>query len=300
MNQRTEGQPRPFAYGYFFSLGHSTIVVAIGVGLIIAAKTVLPAVTHSNSSLESFGGTFGTVVSAAFLFLIGVLNLVILVGILKVFRSMRRGDYDEAELERQLENRGFFYRFFGKWMKAIDKEWQMYPVGFVFGMGFDTATEVALLTTTALLASEKIPWQAIICLPILFTAGMTLMDTTDGMFMNLAYGWAFFNPVRKVYYNLAITGLSVAICFFIGGIEVLSLLPTEFHGFSQTSGFWGFMYNFDINKAGFVIVGMFIVTWAASIAIWRWGHIEERWSARLHAPSPDTWGGDWAETEASE
>jgi nickel/cobalt transporter (NiCoT) family protein len=299
MNQRTEDEPRPFGYGYFFSLGHSTIVVAIGIGLIIAAKTVLPAVTHSNSSLESFGGTFGTIVSASFLFLIGVLNLVILAGIIRVFRSMRRGEYDEAELERQLENRGFFYRFFGRWMKAINKEWQMYPVGVVFGMGFDTATEVALLTTTALLASQHIPWQAIICLPILFTAGMSLMDTTDGMFMNLAYGWAFFNPVRKVFYNLAITGLSVAICFFIGGIEVLSLIPQDFH-VNSTSGFWAFMANFDINKAGFIIVGMFIVTWAASIAIWRWGHIEERWTARLHASSPDKWGGDWAEPQASE
>ena len=299
MNQRKEDGPRPFAYGYFFSLGHSTIVVAIGVGLIIAVRTVLPAVTHSNSSLESFGGTFGTIVSAAFLFLIGLLNLVILGGIIRVFRSMRRGDYDEAELERQLENRGFFHRIFGRWMNTINKVWQMYPVGVVFGMGFDTATEVALLTTTALLASQKIPWQAIICLPILFTAGMSLMDTTDGMFMNLAYGWAFFNPVRKVFYNLAITGLSVAICFFIGGIETLSLIPQDFpHDFSQTSGFWGFMFNFDINKAGFVIVGMFIVTWTVAIAIWRWGHIEEKWTARLNAPPPDKWGGDWAETEA--
>jgi nickel/cobalt transporter (NiCoT) family protein len=282
MNQRQgTGEPRPFGFGYFFSLGHSTIVVAIGVGIIIAEKTVLPAVTHSSSSLESFGGTFGTIVSAAFLFLIGLLNLIILAGILRVFKAMRRGEYNEAELERQLENRGFFYRFFGRWMKAINKEWQMYPVGVVFGMGFDTATEVALLTTTALLASEHIPWQAIMALPILFTAGMSLMDTTDGMFMNLAYGWAFFNPVRKVYYNLAITGLSVAICFFIGGIETLSLVPLEVHGVSQTHGFWGFMYNFNINTAGFVIVGMFVVTWAAAIAIWRLGHIEERWTARL-------------------
>jgi nickel/cobalt transporter (NiCoT) family protein len=302
MNQRKEGEPRPFGYGYFFSLGHSTIVIAIGVGLIIAAKTVLPAVTHSNSGLESFGGTFGTIVSAAFLFLIGLLNLVVLAGIIRVFRSMRRGQYDEAELERQLENRGFFYRFFGKWMKVINKEWQMYPVGVVFGMGFDTATEVALLTTTALLASEKIPWQAIICLPILFTAGMSLMDTTDGMFMNMAYGWAFFNPVRKVYYNMMITGLSVAICFLIGGIETLGLIPQDFHNFSQTGGFWGFMYNFNINTAGFVIVGLFIVTWAVAIAIWRYGHIEERWTARLQGAggaetplSPPWAGADAAE-----
>ena len=159
---------------------------------------------------------------ATFLLLIGLLNLVILAGIARVFVSMRRGEYDEAELERQLASRGLFYRFFGRWMAVITKEWQLYPVGVVFGLGFDTATEVALLATTALLASQHIPWYAIVCLPVLFTAGMTLMDTTDGLFMNLAYGWAFFNPVREVYYNLAITGLSVAICFFIGGVEALA------------------------------------------------------------------------------
>jgi high-affinity nickel-transport protein len=284
------GRPRPFGFGYFFSLGHSSIVVVIGVGITVAEKTVLPAVTHSDSSLESFGGVFGTIVSAAFLFLIGLLNLVILAGIARVFRAMRRGEYDEAELERQLENRGFFYRFFGRWMKVIDKDWQMYPVGVVFGMGFDTATEVALLSTTALLASEHIPWQAIIALPILFTAGMSLMDTTDGLFMNLAYGWAFFSPVRKVYYNLAITGLSVAVCFFIGGIEALSLVPLEVHGVSRTSGFWGFMSKFDLNTAGFVIAGMFVLTWAAAMVIWRFGRIEEKWTARL-----DRRGGDSAQ-----
>jgi high-affinity nickel-transport protein len=282
------GKPRPFGFGFFFSLGHSTIVVVIGVAILVAEKTVFTAVSNKNSGLEQFGGVFGTAVSASFLFLIGLLNLVILAGIVRIFASMRRGQFDEAELERQLENRGFFYRFFGRWMKAITKEWQIYPVGVVFGLGFDTATEVALLATTALLASQHIPWYAIMCLPILFTAGMTLMDTTDGLFMNLAYGWAFFNPVRKVYYNLAITGLSVAICFFIGGIETLSLLPQEIKGLSQTHGFWGFMYNFNINTAGFVIVGMFILTWLAALLIWRFGRIEEKWTARLQARSPDT------------
>jgi nickel/cobalt transporter (NiCoT) family protein len=282
MNERQgTTEPRPFGFGYFFSLGHSTIVVVLGIGIIVAEKTVLPAVTHSNSSLETFGSSFGTIVSASFLILIGLMNLVILAGIVRVFQSMRRGSYDEAELERQLENRGFFYRFFGRWMKVIDKEWKIYPVGVVFGMGFDTATEVLLLTTTAFLASEHVAWQAIVALPILFTAGMTVMDTTDGVFMNMAYGWAFFNPVRKVYYNLAITGLSVAICFFIGGIEALSLVPLEVHGVSQTSGFWGFMYNFNINTAGFVIVGMFIATWIVAMLIWRYGRIEEKWGSRL-------------------
>ncbi len=284
MNERQgTGKPRPLCFGYFFSLGHSTIVVAMGVGIIIAEKTVFAAVSSNGSGLERFGGLFGTLVSATFLFLIGAMNLVILAGIVRVFRAMRRGDYDEAELERQLENRGFFYRFFGRWMRAIDKEWKMYPVGVVFGMGFDTATEVLLLGTTAFLAAQHLPWYAIICLPILFTAGMSVMDTSDGIFMNLAYGWAFFNPVRKVYYNLAITGLSVAICFLIGGIETLSLIPYEIKGISQHHGFWGFMYNFNINTAGFAIVGLFILTWTGAVLIWRYGRIEERWGARLQA-----------------
>src|SRR6266566_7969574 len=168
------GAPRPLGFGFFFSLGHSTVVVAIGVGIVVAEKTVFGAVSDSGSGLDRFGGLFGTVVSAAFLLLIGLLNLVVLAGIVRVFASMRRGEYDEAELERQPANRGFFYRFFGRWMRVITKEWQLYPVGVVFGLGFDTATEVALLSTTALLASQHIPWYAILCLPILFTAGMTV------------------------------------------------------------------------------------------------------------------------------
>lgn len=289
MNERQgTDKPRPFSFGFFFSLGHSSIVVAIGVGLVIAERTVFAAVSNNHSGLEQFGGVFGTIVSAAFLFLIGLLNVVILAGIVRVFAAMRRGQYNEVELERQLDNRGFFSRFLGRWLKAINKEWQMYPVGVVFGMGFDTATEVALLTATAVAAAEHIPWYAVICLPVLFTAGMSLLDTTDGIFMNLAYGWAFFNPVRKVYYNLAITGLSVAICFFIGGIETLGLLPQEFHGLSQHKGFWGVMYNFNINTAGFIIVGMFIGTWAAAMLVWRYGRIEEKWSARLRVSAGPT------------
>jgi high-affinity nickel-transport protein len=279
------GAPRPFGFGFFFSLGHSTVVVAIGAGIVVAEKTVFSAVSDSGSGLERFGGFFGTLVSASFLFLIGLLNLVILAAIVRIFASMRRGDYDEAELERQLEARGFFYRFFGRWMKAITAEWQLYPVGVLFGLGFDTATEVALLATTALLASQHIPWYAIGCLPVLFTAGMTLMDTTDGLFMNLAYGWAFFNPVRKVYYNLAITGLSVIICFFIGAIEALSLLPQEIHGLHR--GFWRLVSGFNLNTAGFVIVAMFVLTWLGALLIWRFGHIEEKWGARLQPPAPD-------------
>jgi nickel/cobalt transporter (NiCoT) family protein len=276
------GRPRPLSFGYFFSLGHSTVVVAMGIAIVVAEKLVLGQLVNGNSALERFGTLFGTLISAGFLFLIGSLNLVILGGIARVFRSMRRGEYDEAELERQLDNRGLLNRLFGRWARAITKEWQLYPVGVLFGLGFDTTTEVLLLGTTAFLALQHIPWYAICCLPVLFTAGMAVMDTTDGIFMNLAYGWAFFNPVRKVYYNLAITGLSVAICFLVAGIETLGLISTEVRGLRGDGGFWGFMRHFNINVAGFVIVGLFLLTWAAAVAIWRYGHIEERWSARLH------------------
>jgi high-affinity nickel-transport protein len=282
MNDRI-GEPerrRPLSIGYFFSLGHSTIVVVIGAGLVVAERAVFSAVSHNGSGLQQFGGVFGTLVSAFFLFLIATLNLVILAGIVRVFRAMSRGMYDEAELERQLNNRGLFFRFFGKWMKSITKEWQMYPVGVVFGLGFDTATEVALLATTALFATKALPWYSIMCLPILFTAGMTLMDTIDGLFMNVAYSYAMFNPVRRIYYNLLITGLSIFICLFIGGIEVLGLLPQELH---WRGAFWHFAEGFNINTAGFVIVGMFVVVWAGAMIVWRVGRIEERWGARLIA-----------------
>jgi nickel/cobalt transporter (NiCoT) family protein len=269
---------KPVSVGYFFSLGHSTIVVAIGAGIVVAEKATYNAVSHNGSGLEQFGGVFGTIVSASFLYVIAALNIIILAGIIRVARMMRQGDFDEGQLEEQLQNRGFMCRIFGRWMRSITKEWQMYPVGVVFGMGFDTATEVALLATTALLAVQSLPWYSIMCLPILFTAGMTLMDTLDGCFMNIAYGWAFFNPVRKVYYNLTITGLSVFICIFIGTIEVLSLIPQEFH---VSGPFWNVMANFDLNKAGFIIVGMFIVTWALALAFWHFGHVEEKWSAKL-------------------
>jgi nickel/cobalt transporter (NiCoT) family protein len=281
---------RPLSIGFWFSLGHSTIVIAIGVGIVLAEKSVYGAVSHGNSSLEQLGGIFGTIVSASFLYLIALLNIVILAGIVRVFRAMRHGDYDEAALERQLQSRGLMYRFFGRWMGSIAHEWQMYPVGVVFGLGFDTATEVALVASTALLATQHLPFYAIMCLPILFTAGMSLMDTLDCIFMNFAYSWAFFNPVRKVYYNLAITGLSVSICCFIGTIEILGLLPAQLGGLH--GGFWHFMEAFDVNKAGFVIVGMFFLTWAGALTFWRYGHVEEKWSARLQGATVTAEGAD--------
>jgi nickel/cobalt transporter (NiCoT) family protein len=285
----SEGK-RPLSVGYWFSLGHSTIVFAIGVGIVAVEKVLYDAVSNSHSALEQFSGIFGTIVSGIFLYLIALLNLVILAAIIRMFQAIRRGTYDEAELERQLNKRGLMFRLFGRWMKAIDREWHMYPVGMAFGLGFDTATEVALLATTALLASHHLPFYSIMCLPILFTAGMALLDTIDGIFMNFAYSWAFLNPVRRVYYNLAITALSVAICFFIGTIELLGLLREELGGLQ--GGFWQYVASFNINKAGFVIVGMFVVCWAGAVAFWRFARVEEKWEARVRERDVVTDGAD--------
>jgi high-affinity nickel-transport protein len=175
------------------------------------------------------------------------------------------------------------YRFFGRFMRSITRTGQMFFVGLVFGIAFDTATEVLLLAATAAAATEGLPWYAVLALPLLFSAGVTLFDTIDGCFMNFAYGWAFANPVRKVYYNLVITGLSIAVAFIVATIEIVGLLTTELR---ITGGFWDFIANFDINTAGFVIVGLFVAVWIAAIAVWRFGRIEQRWSVRSSAP-PD-------------
>jgi high-affinity nickel-transport protein len=274
---------RPLGSGFFFALGHSTIVFAVGVGISIAARAVFRAVVDPNSTFATLGGVLGTSISGGFLYLIAILNVVVLTGIIKVFREMRRGTFDERELERQLQSRGLMYRFFGRFMRSITRTGQMFFVGLVFGVAFDTATEVLLLAATAAAATEGLPWYAVLALPLLFSAGVTLFDTIDGCFMNFAYGWAFANPVRKVYYNLVITGLSIAVAFIVATIEIVGLLTTELH---ITGGFWDFIANFDINTAGFVIVGLFVAVWIVAIAVWRFGRIEQRWSVRSSAP-PD-------------
>jgi high-affinity nickel-transport protein len=274
--------PRPLKVGYYFSLGHSTVVIAVGCAIVVAEKTVFPTITRTGSGLHVVGGVIGTVASASFLYLIALMNIVILSNIWKMVASMKRGDFDEGSLEAELQNRGLMNRFFGKWMRSISHERQMYPVGVVFGLGFDTATEVALLATTALLAAKALPWYALVCLPILFTAGMTLMDSIDGVLMNMAYGWAFFNPVRKVFYNLSITTLSVTICVFIASVELLSLLPSELHLHGR---FWSAVAHFNLNTAGIVIVGLFVLTWASALTIWRAFGIEQKWGSRLGSPS---------------
>jgi high-affinity nickel-transport protein len=269
---------RPLGTGFFFSFGHSTVVVAVGVGITVAARAVFGAVVNPSSTYETAGGTAGTVVSASFLYLIAILNLIVLSGIFKVFREMRSGVYDEEQLEAQLQARGLMYRFFGRFMRSINHTWQMYFVGLVFGIGFDTATEVVLLAATAYAAIQGLPYYAVLSLPLLFSGGMMLFDTLDGCFMNFAYGWAFAKPVRKVYYNLVITGLSIGAAFIIGTIEILGALTTELH---LHGAFWRLMANFNINIAGFCIAGLFIAVWAAALGYWKWGHVETRWTENV-------------------
>ncbi|HUY56575.1 MAG TPA: HoxN/HupN/NixA family nickel/cobalt transporter [Candidatus Micrarchaeaceae archaeon] len=276
---------RPLSVGFWFSLGHSSVVFGLAVGLTIAVKAVAGAATNHHSALQGFGSLFGTLVSGTFLYLIAILNLVVLVGIVKVFINMRQGRFSNEELEQQLNSRGMMFRFFGRLMRTIRSPWQMYPVGVLFGLGFDTATEIGLLAIAAGVATAGLPWYAILCLPILFAAGMSLLDTIDGSFMNFAYGWAFAKPIRKVYYNITITTLSVGVAFLIGTIEILGLVAGELH---LTGGFWSHAKDFNINAAGFFIVGLFVVTWVVALGIWRIGRVEHRWeraAARARAGS---------------
>ena len=265
---------RPLSVGFFFSLGHSTVVFALALLLNFGIRALDSQVKNDSSGLHTYTGIIGTTVSGVFLYLIALLNLVVLISIAKVFREMRKGSYSDEELEKQLDNRGLMNRVFGGYAKRIDTPWKMYPVGVLFGLGFDTATEVALLVLAGTAVVSGLPFYAILSLPILFAAGMCLLDTIDGCFMNFAYDWAFARPVRKVFYNLTITGLSVFVAFFIGTIEILGLIASEYN---LTGGFWSFMANFDINRAGFIIVGIFVLTWAVALSVWHFGHIEERW-----------------------
>lgn len=276
-----DGQ-RPLSVGFWFSLGHSTIVFGLCFLLAVGIRALAGQVENENSGLQQTTGIVGTLVSGLFLTLIAVINLVILVGIVRVFRRMRHGDYDEAELERQLENRGVMNRLLARVTRAITKPWQMYPVGVLFGLGFDTATEVSLLVLAGGAAASALPWYAILVLPILFAAGMSLLDTIDGCFMNFAYGWAFSKPVRKVYYNIAITGLSVAAALLIGGVELLGLLAEKL---GLTGGFWDWLTGIDLNYLGYAVVVLFAVTWALALAVWRFGRIEQRWTDGMAAAS---------------
>jgi high-affinity nickel-transport protein len=271
----------PMSVGFFFALGHSTIVFALALLFSLGVKALAGPVTDDGSTLHDITGWVGTGVSATFLYLIAALNLVVLAGILKVLRQARRGKFDEAELERRLDERGLMSRFYGRFTGAVTKPWQMYPIGALFGLGFDTATEVALLFLAAAGAGAGLPFYAILCLPILFAAGMTLLDTIDSGFMNYAYGWALARPVRKLYYNLTITTLSILVALVVGSIELISLLGGKL---GLRGGGWDWLAAVDLNTIGYAVAATFVLTWVVALAIWRFGRIEERWSTALERP----------------
>jgi high-affinity nickel-transport protein len=249
------------------------MVLLLGLGVHAVSGAV-----SENSSLRRIGGIISTSVSGLFLIIIGLLNLIVLIGIMKVFRRMRTGEFDEAALEAQLDQRGFMNRLLSGVTRAVCRPWHMAPVGLLFGLGFDTATEVALLVIAGGAAGGALPWYAILVLPVLFAAGMSLFDTLDGVFMCFAYDWAFMRPVRKVFYNITITALSVAVALIIGLIELIGLLTGKLN---VTAGPLAVIGNLDLDYVGFGVVGLFLLTWIIALVVWRVGRIEERWSAQL-------------------
>src|ERR1700722_18087063 len=262
---------QPLGVGFFFSLGHSTVVLALGVGIALAAT----AVKADLPQLRSMGGIIGASVSGTFLWIIGILNLLVLLDILKVWRTAKSGTHSHAHLESLLQRRGLLNRLFGgRLQKLMNHSWQMYPLGLLFGLGFDTASEVGLLAMPAGASAGNLPVPAVLCLPILFASGMAVMDTTDGVLMCKAYDWAFLNPLRKIFYNITTTGLSVAVALLVGTIELLQV-------FIGMLGMHGRVFDFidglDFGILGYLIVGMFLVAWGLSVGFWKFGRIEQRY-----------------------
>jgi high-affinity nickel-transport protein len=268
---------RSLGVGFFFSLGHSTVVLALSIGIALAAT----AVKGQLPELKSIGSLIGASVSGTFLWIMGILNLLVLLDILQVWRAAKSGTHSHAHLETLLQKRGLLHRLFGgrvqKWM---NHSWQMYPLGLLFGLGFDTASEVGLLAMTAGASAGNLPVPAVLCLPLLFAAGMTLMDTTDGVLMSKAYNWAFINPLRKIFYNITTTGLSVAVALVIGTIEIFQVLigALDLHGRP-----FDFIARLDFGLMGYLIVGMFLLAWALSAGIWKFGRLQDRYAL---APAP--------------
>ncbi|UGT40317.1 HoxN/HupN/NixA family nickel/cobalt transporter [Nocardia yamanashiensis] len=274
------GRTKTHTVGFWFALGHSTIVFVMVGLLALGVRALAGPLEDEDSALQRWTGLWGTSISGSFLILIGLLNLVSLIAIWKVYRRMRAGNFDEARLERELESRGLLNRILGPVMKLVRKPWQMYPVGLLFGLGFDTVTEVGLLVIAGGAAATGLPWYSIVVLPILFSAGMALFDSLDGSFMSYAYDWAFARPVRKIYYNLVITGLSVAVALLIGTQEIISIFVEKL---DITTGLMAWIGNLDLGHLGFIIVGLFLGTWAIAVAVWRLTDMETRWERDLAA-----------------
>ena len=264
---------KPKSVGFWFAVGHSVMVLVLAV-LVVAATKVAGTLLNDDSAARHNLGIAGTLSSGLFLYLIGIINIVALLGIWRVFQGLRSGEFDEQQLEDQLNNRGLLARMLRPIMSRIKHPIQMFPVGVLFGLGFDTATEVALLALAGTGAAAGLPWYAVLTLPVLFAAGMTMMDTLDGLFMTVAYDWAFANPVRKVYYNLAITGLSVAVAMLIGTIEIVTVLHDDLN---LTDPLTGWISGINLHNFGFVLVGLFVLTWTVAIAYWHISKAEDRW-----------------------
>ena len=263
---------RPLGTGFFFSLGHSSIVFGLTAGIAIAAKSV----NSQIPALQKYGSTVGASVSGTFLLVIGALNLLVLLEVVGVFRRMKSGTYAEEDLESALVKQGFLSRVLLKRLGSkIDASWKMYPLGMLFGLGFDTATEISLLAVAAGVATHHVPFFAVISLPLIFAAGMSLMDTADGAFMCHAYGWAFSSPVRKVFYSISVTSLSVAVAWMIGGIELLQVLAAKL---ALRGGLWQFLESIDLGKLGYIVVALFATMWLLSLTVWKTARIEQRWA----------------------
>ncbi|MEX3634067.1 HoxN/HupN/NixA family nickel/cobalt transporter [Paraburkholderia sp. BR14320] len=271
-----EGKPA-VSVGFWFSLGHSTIVFALTLLLALGVHSVAGYINRENSAFHALTSVVGTSVSGAFLYLIAAFNLVTLIDIVKLFRQLRHGHFDEASLDALSERRGFLNRLLAPFMRIVSKSAHMYIVGLLFGLGFDTATEIALLVITGSGAASGLPWYATLCLPVLFAAGMLLFDTIDGSFMNVAYGWALSRPVRKIYYNIVVTSLSIGVALLIGTLEILGLFREwlDLH-----HGAFAWLVELDLDKIGFAIAGLFVATWLVSIAVWKLGRVEEKWAPR--------------------
>lgn len=264
---------RPMSVGFWFSLGHSSVVFGLCFLLALGMKALAGSVENDNSTLHTITGVVGVTVSGTFLWIIGILNLIALIGILKVWRKARQGDFDEEALEHHLNSRGFVNRLLGGLTKSVTKPWNMYPIGFLFGLGFDTATEVSLLVLAGGAAAFSLPWYAILTLPVLFAAGMSLLDAADGVFMAKAYRWAFAKPLRRLYYNATVTWLSVFVALVIGTIELCSVLADRLN---WTDGPIAAIGSIDLDGVGFVIVGVFVATWLLALVVWRVLRLSEK------------------------
>ncbi|MGH2503399.1 MAG: HoxN/HupN/NixA family nickel/cobalt transporter, partial [Ktedonobacterales bacterium] len=280
---------KPVTVGFFFSLGHSTVVFIMAALVAAGSAYIASNVASDSSPLKTIGGLIGTSVSALFLFAIALMNIVILVEIVRTFRTVTKGgEYDQDAIDDYLNKRGFFARIFRGFFKTVDASWKMYPIGFLFGLGFDTATEIGLLAATGGFATQRVPFFIVLLLPLLFTAGMSLADTTDGVMMLGAYGWAFVKPVRKLFYNISITLVSVLVATLVGGLELLSVLQSQLN---FTGGFWDVIdflnngndgRNFGYIGAG--IIAIFILSWVISTIIYRVNRYDEL-EQRVQAPN---------------